>query len=126
MPPNQVTGSGHSAAFRLFHRAILERQQIICRYKGYDREVCPYILGHKDGRETALVYQFGGKSSRGLPAVGQWRCLTLADVRDPAVRDGPWFGDAAHRTAQTCVDDVFIDVNIDVPNQPGRKPDALT
>jgi hypothetical protein len=120
-----VTGRGHSSAFRLFHRAILDRRQITCRYKQYYREVCPYILGHKDGREAALVYQFGGDSSRGLPPGGEWRCFTLVDVRDPATSDGPWYGDAKHSTVQRCVDDVFVDVNTDVPNQPGRRPDAL-
>ena len=41
---------GHSTAFRLFHRAILRRQQVTCHNKGHYREVCPCILGHKDGR----------------------------------------------------------------------------
>jgi hypothetical protein len=111
----------HSDAFRLFHRAILRRQQITCRYQGYDREVCPYILGHKKGSEAALVYQFGGQSSRGLPPGGEWRCLLLSDVRDPVAQDGPWHGEAEHRSTQTCVDAVFVDVNTDVPNQPGRR-----
>jgi uncharacterized protein len=112
---------GHSTVFRLFHRAILKRQQITCRYEGHYREVCPYILGHKDGRERALVYQFGGTSSRGLPPEGDWRCLSLSGVRDPATRDGQWHGDAKHSTTQKCVDVVFVDVNTDVPNQPGRR-----
>jgi len=111
----------HSDAFRLCHRAILRRQQITCHYQGVDRKVCPYILGHKKGSEAALVYQFGGQSSRGLPPGGEWRCLLLSDVRDPAARDGPWYGDAEHRSSQTCVDAVFVDVNTDVPNQPGRR-----
>jgi len=114
--------AAHSAAFKLFHRAILERQQITCQYGGYYREVCPYILGHKDGREAALVYQFAGQSSRSLPPSGEWRCFVLADVRAPLTRDGPWYGDAKHRTVQRCVDVVFVDVNTDVPNQPGRQP----
>jgi hypothetical protein len=112
---------GHSTVFRLFHRAILQRQQIICRYQGHDREVCPYILGHKDGREAALVYQFGGTSSCGLPPGGQWRCLILSEVLGPAARDGQWHGDAKHSITQRCVDVVFVDVNINVPNQPGRR-----
>ena len=75
---------GHSTIFRLFHEAILKRQQITCRYEGRYREVCPYVLGHKDGSETALVYQFGGESSRDLPDKGEWRCFSLAKVRDAA------------------------------------------
>jgi hypothetical protein len=119
-----VIRSGHSAVFTLFHRAILGRQQVTCRYQGHYREACPYILGHKDGKEKALVYQFGGQSSRGLPLGGEWRCLALADVRYAAVRDGQWYGDAKHSRTQRCVDDVFVDVNTDVPNQPGRRRNA--
>jgi hypothetical protein len=110
-----------SATFDLFHRAILDQRQIVCVYDGYVREVCPYILGHKAGREAALVYQFGGTSSRGLPPGGDWRCFYLDAVSEATVRDGPWFGAAQHRTRQQCVDDVFVDVNLDVPDQPGRR-----
>jgi predicted nucleic acid-binding protein len=116
---------GHSAVFKLFHQAILERQQITCRYNGRHREVCPYILGHKDGKEAALVYQFGGESSRDLPRKGEWRCLSLAEVHDAAARNGRWYGDSGHSRTQRCVVDVFVDVNIDVPNQPGRRPSAF-
>jgi predicted nucleic acid-binding protein len=116
---------GHSAAFRLFHHAILKRQQVTCRYNGHYREVCPYVLGHKDGKEAALVYQFGGESSRDLPRKGEWRCLSLAEVRDAAARSGRWYGDSRHSRTQRCVVDVFVDVNIDVPNQPGRRPSTF-
>jgi predicted DNA-binding transcriptional regulator YafY len=112
---------GHSPIFRLFHRAILERQQVTLSYKGQYREVCPYILGHKDGSETVLVFQFGGDSRRSGAVRGEWRCFYLSEVHDAQVRDGPWHGDAAHRTTQSCVDDVYIDVNTEVPNQPGRR-----
>jgi predicted nucleic acid-binding protein len=116
---------GHSAIFKLFHEAILKRRQITCRYAGHDREVCPYILGHKDGKETALVFQFAGESSRNLPQKGEWRCFSLAEVRDAAVRDGRWYGDSRHSRSQRCVVDVFIDVNTGVPNQPGRRPNVF-
>src|SRR5882672_5596152 len=110
---------GHSTVFTLFHRAILRRQHVTCEYKGHYREVCPYILGHKDGREAALVYQFGGTSSRGLPPEGEWRCLTISEVHGSAARDGQWHGNAKHSKTQRCVDVVFVDVNVNVPNQPG-------
>lgn len=111
----------YSDTFDLFHRAIFDRKQVVCSYGGYSREVCPYILGHSGGREAALVFQFGGTSSKGLPKVGAWRCFYLDDVRDAALRDGPWYGGAEHRSQQSCVEHVFIDVNTDVPDQPGRK-----
>src|SRR5439155_3366973 len=105
----ELVHSGHSATFTLFHEAILKRQQVTCRYKGQYREVCPYILGHKDGSEKVLVYQFGGKSARGLPEKGEWRCLSLSAVTDPVARDGRWFGGAKHSSVQRCVDDVYVD-----------------
>jgi hypothetical protein len=59
---SELIREGHSETFRLFHRAILERKQITCTYKGVHREICPHILGHTQGQEKALVYQFGGSS----------------------------------------------------------------
>jgi hypothetical protein len=114
--------SEQSATFKLFHRAILERKQVTCIYTGHYRESCPHILGHnKKGEETALIFQFGGKSSKKLPPSGQWRCLHLAEVSNVELRDGPWRSGSQHRTKQACVDKVYIDVNTDVPNQPGRR-----
>jgi hypothetical protein len=121
----EVVGSGHSATFALFHRAILERQQISCTYKGYPREICPHVLGHSAGTEKALVYQFGGESSRGLPARGEWRCLDLSEVRDAKACQGRWHSGETHRTTQRCVERVYVDVNTDVPDQPGRRPEIL-
>ncbi len=104
-----------------FHRAILDRKQITCTYKGAYREICPHILGHSDGIEKALVYQFGGESTTGLPAGGEWRCFHLSDADDVRIREGPWHSGRSHRSAQKCVERVYIDVNTDVPNQPGRR-----
>lgn len=117
----EVVRMGNSEAFRQFHRAILERKQITCVYQGQRREICPHILGHKDGAETALVFQFGGESSRSLPREGEWRCFALAKVEMIGLRSGDWHSGSGHRKTQRCVDDVFIDVNTDVPNQPGRR-----
>jgi NAD(P)-dependent dehydrogenase (short-subunit alcohol dehydrogenase family) len=50
------------ATYRLFERAMRERKQIVCTYEGYVREVCPHILGHTEGQEKALTYQFGSES----------------------------------------------------------------
>lgn len=117
----EVVRFGHSATFDLFHRAILNRQQVICVYKGQRRAVCPHILGHKAGVETALVYQFSGESSRGLSKKGEWRCFYLDEVEDVQIEDGRWHSGGSHRKSQRCVDSVFVDVNLDVPNQPGRR-----
>jgi hypothetical protein len=117
----EIVRWGHSDNFTLFHRAILERKQIACIYNGLYREICPYILGHKNGIETALVFQFSGESTNALPPKGEWRCFRLADVRKAEMRAGRWYGDAQHRKSQKCVDTVYIDVNLSVRNQPGRR-----
>lgn len=113
-----------SATFTLIHRAILARRQLVFRYGGFVREVCPHILGHKidptGERETLLAYQFAGGSRGGLPPGGEWRCFDLADVHDIKLRKGRWYSRDRHRSTQRCVDRVYIDVNTDVPDQPGR------
>jgi predicted nucleic acid-binding protein len=116
-----IVQSGYSETFRMLHQAILRRQQVLCVYNGQRREVCPYILGHKNAVEVLLVFQFAGRSNRGLPVKGEWRCFQVAQMQHVETRGGSWHGDAAHRKTQRCVDDVFIDVNTDVPNQPGRR-----
>jgi len=101
-----------SATYQLFRRAILDRKQITCFYHGCYRELCPHVLGHKDGQEKALAYQFGGQSTSGLPPGGEWRCLVLAKVRNARLREGPWCSGASHSRLQGCVAMVDVDVNL--------------
>ena len=55
-----------SATYRLFAQAIRQRRQIVCLYRGYRRELCPIILGHKtNGDEASLTFQFAGESVAG-------------------------------------------------------------
>ena len=103
---------GQSANYRLFRQAIFERKQITCVYHGKPRELCPIVLGYKDGKEKCLAYQFAGESTSTLPRGGEWRCLELAKVSDVRLRDGPWHEGRQHRKTQACVDIVDLDVNI--------------
>lgn len=118
----EIVRSGHSPTFRKFRDAILKQEQITCIYNGRRREVCPHILGHTNGEEKALVFQFGGGSTSRLPQGGEWRCLRLADIKDAKPHAGRWYSGSRHRSAQRCVDSVYLDVNIEVPDQPGRRP----
>jgi hypothetical protein len=103
-----------SAVYALFRQAILEEKQITCMYQGYYREICPLILGHTDGEEVALTYQFGGESRSGLKRSEPWRCLKLAEVTDVRLREGPRHEGKRHRKEQTCVEDVDLDINVHV------------
>jgi hypothetical protein len=103
-----------SATYRLFRQAILEEKQVLCTYDGCHRELCPHIIGHKHGEETVLAFQFGGESTSQLPPDGEWRCLYLSKVSNPSRRTGAWHTGPYHRTTQTCVDDIDLDINVHV------------
>ncbi len=101
-----------SRAYTLFRKAILAEQQVVCVYDNRRRELCPHIIGHnRSGEEVVLAWQFAGESSGQLP---QWRCLRLANVSDAQARDGRWHEGGSHRTEQTCVSAIDLDINIHV------------
>lgn len=110
-----------STTYELFARAMAERKQILCSYDGHPRALCPIVLGHSKGEETALVYQFAGGSGSRLPPGGDWKCLRLAKVRDVRLRDGPWHAGTSHRRRQSCVETVDLDVNPASPYAPRRR-----
>lgn len=70
-----------SSVYDIVRNAIATKQIIVATYQGHMREMCPHVIGRKNGREQALFYQFGGTSSSG-PIVADspknWRCR-----RDP-------------------------------------------
>jgi hypothetical protein len=103
-----------SETYRLFREAILGEKQVTCVYGGHYRELCPVIIGHTQGDEKVLAFQFGGTSSSKLPQGGEWRCLYLARVKDVVLRDGPWREGGTHKRPQKCVEDVDLDINIHV------------
>jgi hypothetical protein len=111
-----------SSNYRLFEQAMRMRKQIVCMYDGYRRELCPIILGHSQGEEKALSFQFDGHSKSGLPRGGEWRCLRLAKVSAVQLRDGPWLSGSSHTQPQGCVELVDLDVNPLSPYRPKRRP----
>jgi hypothetical protein len=101
-----------SDTYTLFRNAILGAQQVVCLYDGRRRELCPHIIGtNRRGEEVVLAWQFAGESSGPLP---QWRCLKLAGVENAQTRAGRWHEGASHRTTQTCVTDIDLDINVHV------------
>jgi hypothetical protein len=101
-----------STYYALFRSAILAERQVVCSYDGRRRELCPHVIGsNRNGEEVVLAWQFAGESSGPLP---QWRCLRLANVRDAQMRDGRWHEGGSHRTEQTCVSAIDLDINVHV------------
>jgi hypothetical protein len=102
-----VTTTGNYSSI---HRAIRDRKQIHATYRGLPREMCPHVLGTKNGRRQALFFQFAGESERGLPPGGGWRCLPVDELTALSLRDGPWFSHSDYSPAGACVD--LIDIAI--------------
>jgi hypothetical protein len=110
-----------SRTYALFERAMRRRKPLHCMYGGHARELCPIVLGHsREGEEKALTYQFGGRSSSGLPRGGEWRCLLLSKVSGAELQNGPWIAGSSHTQPQGCVEIVDLDVNPDSPYSPQR------
>jgi hypothetical protein len=119
--PDTKGGNVASAHYRLFAKAMKERKQVVCTYDRYAREVCPVILGHSQGQEKALTFQFAGGSKSGLPQGGEWRCLFLSRVTEVKLKNGPWHSGDSHSQPQGCVETVDLDVNPDSPYKPKRR-----
>lgn len=95
--------------YEVIRAATLARRQVVATYKGYRRELCPHVLGIKNGRPQALFFQFGGGSSSALPPGGQWRCIPVDGLKDVVVRDGPWHTGVGHERLETCVDTIDVE-----------------
>jgi hypothetical protein len=96
-------------AYELIRNATLAGQQVVATYKGHRRELCPHVLGTKDGRRQALFFQFGGGSTSSLPPEGEWRCIPVDGLEDVVVRDGPWHTRPSHVHPETCVDEIDVE-----------------
>ncbi len=103
-----------SRTYEVFRNAILEEMQVVCTYAGYERELCPVVLGTSGDEEKVLAYQIGGGSRSGLPRGGEWRCLFLSRVRRARARKGPWREGLRHQAEQSCIEAVDLDINIHV------------
>jgi hypothetical protein len=95
--------------YELIRSATLAKQQVLATYKGHRRELCPHVLGTKDGRRQALFFQFGGGTSSWLPPGGEWRCIPIDWLEDVVVREGPWHTDQGHELPETCVDEIDVE-----------------
>lgn len=116
-----MAGPAPSRTYQLFGEAMAERKQVQCVYGGYQRELCPIILGHSGGQEKALTYQVGGGSSSGLSSGGEWRCLWLSKVSKARLIGGPWRAGESHSQPQGCVEAVDLDINPASPYGPKRR-----
>lgn len=98
------------AAYDIIADAIRTKKQITASYQGRYREMCPHVIGRKNGRPQALFFQFAGESKSGLPPGGEWRCIPIEQLEQVQSREGPWHTGANHSRPQTCVSEIDVEV----------------
>lgn len=104
-----------STNYETIKNAIKNKKIIKARYGGYEREMCPHVIGtNKEGKEQALFYQFGGYSSKGMitsDSNANWRCISTDGLENIRVEDGTWHTGSNHSTEQTCVANIDLEVS---------------
>lgn len=96
-----------SEKFHIIKQAIEDKKQILATYDGLPREMCPHLLGSKDGNMQCLFYQFGGKSSAEIGPDGDpnnWQCMFVSGLSNVVARAGDWHPATNHSIPSTCVD----------------------
>lgn len=101
-----------TATYGILREAVVGMRQVICRYDGLYREVCPHMLGQgKDGTDRLFTYQFAGQTSKGaLPPGGEWRCFQVSRLEIIDVRQGAWHTGDSHLKPQSCVKVIDVEV----------------
>jgi hypothetical protein len=77
----------------LIVEAIHKKWIVTAIYQGYQRIMCPHVIGYKyekDGsrRLNALFFQFAGGSKSGLPPGGMWRCIHVDELSNVSIPQG--------------------------------------
>jgi hypothetical protein len=70
--------------------AIRQKLVVTAMYQGYERIMCPHVIGYKKGVLNTLFFQFAGGSKSGLPPDGQWRCVHVDELSSVAAAPGEW------------------------------------
>jgi hypothetical protein len=94
--------------YRMIRQAIIDRNIVVATYHGHIREMCPHVLGTKNGRLQSLMYQFAGSSSNGLETDGSpanWRCIIVEELLNVSIKrsEGQWHTASNYSRPQTCV-----------------------
>jgi hypothetical protein len=101
--------------YTLIRQAIIDKNIVIARYHGHIREMCPHVIGRKNGQAHAFLYQFAGRSSGGLEPDGSpvnWRCLRVDVLSQVSVRESKdeWHTSSNYSVKQTCVDEIDVKI----------------
>jgi len=94
--------------------AIENKQIITADYEGHNRQMCPHILGEKDGHIKALFYQFGGSSQNGISMnkIENWICIPINDLTNVEIVEGRWHTANNYPSYSNCVDEIDFMVHL--------------
>jgi hypothetical protein len=103
--------------YGMIRQAIIDKDIVVVNYQGHVREMCPHVIGKKNGRLQAFLYQFAGESSKGLKPDGSpanWRCLCVDELSDVSIKKSTreWHTASNYSSVQTCVDEIDVEVEI--------------
>lgn len=106
----------NSQNYQTLRDSINNRQNVSADYKGYHRVMTPHTLGHKEGKEKCLLYQFDGESSSATVfpenSPANWRCIFVGELTNIKTTGGAIHTCDNHAKKQTCVDRVEIELDI--------------
>jgi len=94
-------------------QAIEEKKSLNLVYNDHIRQVCPCLLGSKNGKYYVLCYQYGGGSVSGLSAdtTKNWRCLEVDKISAVQNNQDEFQVPENHSTIQSCVENIDIELN---------------
>jgi hypothetical protein len=101
----------------LIRQAVIDKNVVVANYHGHVREMCPHVIGKKNGRAHAFLYQFAGGSSGGLKPDGSpanWRCLRIDELSQVLVKKsaGEWHTASNYSAKQSCVDEIDVKIEL--------------
>jgi hypothetical protein len=76
-------------AWGILHQGLQQRRPVRVRYHDRLRVVCPHVLGWKNGRAKALVYQTAIIGTTSHDPRG-WRSLFVDEIEEPTMTDERW------------------------------------
>jgi hypothetical protein len=104
--------------YAMIRDAILNRDIVVANYHGYIRAMCPHVIGKKNGRAQAVLYQFAGGSSSGLQPDGSpsnWRCLFIDELSGIVIKHstGEWHTAPNYSSVtQNCISEIDVKVQL--------------
>jgi phosphoglycerate dehydrogenase-like enzyme len=110
----ELKSAGASTTYETLRLALTHKEHVIAYYGSHLREICPHIIGEKNGRGYALFYQFAGTSDVELGPTGSpnnWVCAPIDALSNVWTRTGPWHSAPKDTQPTECFDRINAEVD---------------